>query len=252
MEQRIGFAELTLARNTINQMLKNPEYDPETAGEILNGLNHPQLQDTLAGQNLQTTAITKTVVEYLAGNHLIPNEAAAKTLRFLDEARGLAETRTVTLRKVPIEQVGQFAKKELQGYIELEQAFQKNYEAKNGFNSLSILEKAIYNMELLNDWVSEGTWFNEYLTRKPTDIQICNVNPFGTSEIIESKSYYKYLIYTHKGIFLKLFFYGDSPKLTVPLLEMLWEKYREHKWVKLLASFNRLNFAEKLDKIIKS
>ncbi len=259
MERKFGSAELALAVSAVNGLLKSNDYDVSTAGEVLAALTDPNLLNELQGVNLQQAQIGGDLVHYLAQRGMISQETASKTLEKFEQVADKARQTAVVLRKLPIEQVGQYAKAELSTYITQEG---NDVELQTRFNSLSILEKAIYNLETLDGWVSEGTWLKEFLERRPVDIRLFHLGFFSFF------SNAKFLIlvkindcgwyhtnsttYSSLGILVNNNYYGDRAKLTSNDLEILWDRYNKHKFVTKLALLNRTKFAKKLISYLKN
>ncbi len=189
----------------------------------------------------------------------IDKDAAYKTAQTL-AAQGSINVayRPSTGLRIPIESVTENALREVQDIIEYEEVVATLPKD----NSLTTIEKATLNIEMIERWIDENTWLNQYLDRtgKTVVLYIPPINRLYRTLIIASAITVVGLVGTmdfwnHQTVALRsnevLLQHGFIPKYLCPsYIQEEWD--RGNKWpARILASMNRLKAARKLLRTIR-
>lgn len=114
-------------------------------------------------------ATAKAVINYLANNKGLQEIAALNASQAIDKLtiKGTNVPEKADALKIPIEQVAEFTRLELQNIIQEESG-------NNLLQSINLtaLERAVLNLNIMNAWADEKTWLKDYLSRTRKRIRV--------------------------------------------------------------------------------
>jgi hypothetical protein len=247
MERKINPLEASITESVVQQLIRNSSLDLNYAGQIQYALTKPELVVENSGLNIRQAKIAKEVVEALRDSKNIPDDAAKAALSLLEKPIQEGKKRANLALKAPIEKVGELARDELSRIIEYEKT---DPDRSSKFTELTVLEKAVFNMETLDGWVEEGTFLQEYMSRRSISVKLCRWREWGFIVV----PYYSsvYFPYTSNGVCARSFDRDYNKKLDVAMLEEYWDEKLDTRIVRNLALLNRGKFAEEVLKKVSA
>lgn len=167
MENKLSRLDLARAQSVLGRIPFNSEFHPGVWTDVLEGIGKLGAGASIGITTGQLEKL-ESVIALAQKEGLINPESAESALEEITRQKTLATPArlTSTQLKLPIEVVVQNARKELEGYLTADSTQIEDVP------DLTVLEKAIIKLEILDGWIDINTWLGQFIQRSNKSIDI--------------------------------------------------------------------------------
>lgn len=239
---RPGRHDLAITRYALGRAISSPELGLDSFEHIERSLTDAEREIHFGPLSQAQAATAKSVIDYLVKNKGLDEIAALNAAQAIDKLTQKSNVpKKADALKIPIEQVAEYARLEVQNII--------GEETRNNLLpiNLTTLENAVLNLNIIDGWTNDKTWLKDYLDRTHKCIKVWpQRDRFGFTHCNE-------IYFCKSGIVVMWYGYLDetySRKVNPIDMQKEWDSGNRDD-VAHLASLDRIKAAEKILRNIK-